>query len=110
MKIFLPSSNASQSTTARNNRTKNLQGFAVKTFKRSPASLFTSLLLAASLGAGLTLTGQTHAQSAQADSSAKMAAHAKAQYPMLSRYATDLTRLARQGRLEALAGHDAEIK
>jgi subtilisin family serine protease len=67
------------------------------------ARLVTSALLF-SLCGGTLLTSRAQGQS----DSARMKTPRTA-YPSLHRYGTDLTRLARQGRLDAVAGDDAEI-
>ena len=63
------------------------------------------------MSTGILVGDRASAQSSQgasqpADNSARSS---EATYPTLSRYATDLTKQAREGRLESVTGHDAEI-
>jgi ATP-dependent Clp protease ATP-binding subunit ClpB len=66
----------------------------------------TSISLMFSLVGGTLFGGRAHASS-NGDSARKQAS--KQQYPVLSRFATDLTELARHGRLELGDNNDAEI-
>ncbi|HVS81225.1 MAG TPA: S8 family serine peptidase [Pyrinomonadaceae bacterium] len=75
------------------------------------AAWLTCFSLVASLSTGILVGDRANAQSSQgasqlADNSARTSEVA---YPTLSRYATDLTKQAREGRLESVIGRDAEI-
>jgi serine protease AprX len=70
-----------------------------------------TVALIAAMSTGALLSGQTRASvnsrsSVTKSTTAKRIANA---YPNLKRFASDLTKLARLGKLEAVAGYDAEI-
>ncbi|HMJ26419.1 MAG TPA: hypothetical protein VK475_11340, partial [Pyrinomonadaceae bacterium] len=77
--------------------------------KRSRAATWlTTLALMVSLCLGILVTDQASAQSAPG--AGKPVRTTEATYPELARYATDLTALARAGRLDPVTGHNAEIR
>ena len=77
---------------------------------RRVTAWLTCLSVSLSLCTGILVGDRANAQSAQnARSLNARAALSKAGYPMLSRYATDLTQQASEGRLEPVKGHDIEI-
>src|SRR6267154_1177236 len=75
------------------------------------ATWLTSLSLMVSLCAGILVTDKASAQSAQAGlkGTEQSTPANEATYPTLARYATDLTALARKGRLDPVTGRSAEI-
>ena len=75
------------------------------------AAWLTCFSLVASLSTGIMVADRANAQSSQGASQLvdKSARTSNATYPMLSRYATDLTKQAGEGRLESVIGRDAEI-
>ena len=78
----------------------------------SLARSFISLSLAASTLVGGLATGRATAQSPAGTTPTNQqtpSARDQAQYPLLARYAHDLTRSARLGKLAA-AGHDADVQ
>src|SRR5260370_22637853 len=80
--------------------------------KHSPAvTWFTATALLISMCASLTLSRRATAQSTGQASPGQSEArdNATADYPALTRYAKDLTRLAAQGKLERATGHNADI-
>ncbi len=83
----------------------------LKKSKPRVGALLISALLVFSLCTGMLAGGQAHAQSGETRSrfSNQSAQADRESYPALSRYATDLTRQARAGRLEAATNRDAEI-
>ncbi len=75
------------------------------------AAWLTCFSLVASLSTGILVGDRANAQSSPgasqvADNSARTS---EPRYPTISRYATDLTKRAREGRLEPVIDHDAEI-
>src|ERR1051325_9829587 len=75
--------------------------------KHAPAMTWlTTLALLVSMCASLTFNQRTSAQSNQ---EVKQLNQTDVSYPVLSKYATDLTLLALQGKLEKSASHDADV-
>ncbi len=72
---------------------------------------FTTLALLVSMCASLSFSQRTTAQSNEPSQASQRDARsqATADYPALAKYATDLTQLALQGKLEPANGHDADI-
>ncbi|HMF56398.1 MAG TPA: hypothetical protein VK619_08650, partial [Pyrinomonadaceae bacterium] len=78
--------------------------------KRSPlVSLLIAFSMLLSVCSGAIIGKNAGAQSASGSAQPGATAKRRNSYPLLSRYATDVTRLARQGRLEPVTGRDAEI-
>ena len=78
--------------------------------KRSPAlTWLTSISLLVALCTG-SLFGNTAGARSRQSSTQQRNTKSKTNYPTLSRYARDLTKLARQGRLAPVTGYDAEIR
>src|SRR6266852_922599 len=75
------------------------------------ATWLTSLSLMVSLCLGILVTDRASAQSTPgvSQSTNQSAPPNQVTYPELARYATDLTELARAGRLEPVMGRNAEI-
>src|SRR5580765_5148794 len=75
--------------------------------KQAPAiTWLTTLALLVSMCASLTFSQRAAAQSNQ---EAKQTKQIEVSYPVLSRYAADLTLLALQGKLEKAVNHDADV-
>jgi subtilisin family serine protease len=77
------------------------------------ARSFISLSLAASTLVGGLATSRAGAQSADGATRTNQqtsSSRDESQYPLLARYASDLTRSARLGKLERAAGHDADVQ
>src|SRR5918911_2401678 len=84
----------------------------MKKTKKSPTMAWIatlSLMVSVCFGStmGSIIRAQAHGSAAPSGAAKPKA---EASYPVLSRYATDLTALARQARLEAVRGHEAEIR
>src|SRR5258705_11477019 len=77
----------------------------MKNNKRSPlVSLLTALTLMVSLCLGIMVMDTAHAQSVNDSASTKP------KNPALARYTRDLTKLARQGKLEPATGQEAAVR
>src|SRR6267378_1352391 len=75
------------------------------------ARRLSSVLLMLSLLSGILLVGKASAQeNADRANSAGEAKSLKEKYSALAAYATDLTKLARQGKLDPVADHEKEIR
>src|ERR1700682_49612 len=74
------------------------------------ARLLSSVLLVASLGSGIMIVNKASAHSSDPRTGAASATESAKDYPALAAYATDLTKLARQGKLGQVADHDKAIQ
>src|SRR6266516_1715070 len=79
-----------------------------KTKRSTTAAIIATLSLVVSIC--VSRTGRIVSADSEKGSTRQNAANSAKRYPLLSRYATDLTRLARQGKLETISGHRAEIR
>src|SRR2546430_12805770 len=78
--------------------------------KHGPAvTWLTAMALLFSLCASLTLSGSTTAQSKDQKTGLYSHAQFATDYPALAKYATDITRLANQNKLEPVTNHEADI-
>src|SRR5438105_14418982 len=83
---------------------------------RTPSSLVAWVILLSLVSSALTgapVSGSASAQSHDGPSQQSRSPsgrQADTQYPLLSRYATDLTRRARQGQIESNAGSAADVQ
>src|SRR3989454_3771762 len=79
-----------------------------KTKHSTTAAIIATLSLVVSIC--VSSTGRIVSADSEKGSTRQNATNGVKRYPLLSRYATDLTRLARQGKLEPISGHRAEIR
>src|SRR3984893_8119310 len=85
----------------------------MKSNKHTPATTWiTMFALLGSMCAGLTFGRRTSAQSNEktvATGDRETRGRTDSQYPLLSKYSTDLTLLARTGKLETARGYEADV-
>src|SRR5258708_31856911 len=89
----------------------DLEGSKPMKCSKKLARCFSSLLLMTSLLFGVLLIGRVNASGVEGHTDSNDAASKpSAQYPALATYATDLTKLARQGKLDPASEHDKAIR
>ena len=85
----------------------------MKKTKQAPVvTWITTLALLVSMCAGLTFSQRASAQASQENQTASerdARSQANTDYPALTKYATNLTLLALQGKLETARGHEADV-